>query len=71
MACGTEIVMHGIRQGRPLGVLQGLGYQLEDWFSLYQSALVELEEAKMSGRIEAAHTAIVARIEKLVTLPAS
>jgi hypothetical protein len=44
-------------------------YQLEDWFSLYQSALVELEEAKMSGRIEAAQTAILARIEKLATLP--
>lgn len=44
-------------------------YQKEDWVSLYQSALIELEEAKMSGRIEAAHSAIVARMEKLVTLP--
>jgi hypothetical protein len=44
-------------------------YKQEDWVALYQSALVELEEAKMSGRIEAAQTAIVARMEKLVTLP--
>ena len=41
----------------------------EDWVSLYQSALVELEHAKMAGRISEARTAIVARIEKLKTLP--
>lgn len=44
-------------------------FQKEDWVSLYQSALVELEEAKMSGRIEAAHSAIVTRMEKLINLP--
>ena len=44
-------------------------YKNEDWVSLYQSALTELEDAKMSGRIEAAHAAIVARMEKLQTLP--
>jgi hypothetical protein len=44
-------------------------YQNEDWVSVYQSALTELEDAKMSGRIEAAHTAILARIEKLHALP--
>jgi hypothetical protein len=44
-------------------------YKKEDWISLYQSALVELEQAKMSGRIEAAQKAIIARMEKLQTLP--
>jgi hypothetical protein len=39
-------------------------YKGEDWVSLYQSALIELEQAKMSGRIEAAHAAILARIRK-------
>ena len=44
-------------------------YQKEDWIALYHSALVELEQAKMSGRIEAAKAAIVARMEKLCTMP--
>jgi hypothetical protein len=44
-------------------------YQKENWIALYHSALVELEQAKMSGRIEAAKAAIVARMEKLCTMP--
>jgi hypothetical protein len=44
-------------------------YQKEDWVSIYQSALTELEDAKMSGRIEAAQAAILARVEKLRALP--
>ena len=44
-------------------------YREENWVSLYQSALTELEQAKMSGRIEAAKTAIVTRMEKLCTMP--
>ena len=44
-------------------------YQKEDWVSLYQSALIELEQAKMSGRIDAAQRAIFARVEKLTTHP--
>jgi hypothetical protein len=44
-------------------------FQREDWVALYQSALTELEQAKMSGRIEAAKAAIVARMEKLCTIP--
>jgi hypothetical protein len=44
-------------------------YKQEDWVALYQSALIELEQAKMSGRIEAAHVAILARMEKLCTMP--
>jgi hypothetical protein len=43
--------------------------QEEDWVTLYQSALIELEEAKMSERIKAACEAIVARMEKLSTIP--
>jgi hypothetical protein len=44
-------------------------YQNENWVSVYQSALTELEDVKMSGRVEAAQTAILARMEKLHTLP--
>jgi hypothetical protein len=44
-------------------------YSKEDWVSLYQSAFTELEQLKMSGRIEAAHSAIIARMGKLQTLP--
>jgi len=44
-------------------------FQSQDWVSLYQSALVELEQAKMAGRISDARTAIVSRIEKLTTIP--
>jgi hypothetical protein len=43
--------------------------QEQDWVSLYQAALTELEHAKMTGRVEAARTAIIARMEKLQTLP--
>jgi hypothetical protein len=44
-------------------------YKQEDWVALYQSALIELEQAKMSGRIEAARVAILARMGKLCTMP--
>jgi hypothetical protein len=44
-------------------------YQDESWVSLYQSAILELEHAKMLGRIEAARSAIVARVEKLHDMP--
>jgi hypothetical protein len=44
-------------------------YQKEDWVSLYQSALIELEQAKLAGRINAAQKAIVARVETLRPLP--
>jgi hypothetical protein len=44
-------------------------YEKEDWVSLYQSALIELEQAKMAGRINAAQKAIVARVELLRALP--
>ena len=44
-------------------------YEHESWLALYRAALVELEHAKMSGRIEAARTAISARLEKLRSIP--
>jgi hypothetical protein len=44
-------------------------YKNEDWVSLYQSAFLELEQAKMAGRIGAAQLAIIARLEKLKSLP--
>jgi hypothetical protein len=44
-------------------------YRQEEWISLYQAAVLELEQAKMSQRIEAAQRAIIARMEKLQTLP--
>ena len=45
------------------------GYEHENWLALYQAALVELEHAKMSGRIDAARTAITARLEQLRSIP--
>lgn len=44
-------------------------YEHESWLALYRAALVELEHAKMSGRIEAARTAVSARLEKLRSIP--
>jgi hypothetical protein len=44
-------------------------YPNENWVSVYQSALTELEDIKMSGRIKAAQMAILARVEKLHGLP--
>jgi hypothetical protein len=44
-------------------------YQNEDWVTVYRSAIVELEHAKMSGRIDAARNAIVSRILKLHDMP--
>jgi hypothetical protein len=44
-------------------------YEVEDWVALYRSAIVELEHAKVSGRIEAARNAIVARVQKLHDMP--
>ena len=44
-------------------------YQNEDWVSLYHSALVELEQAKMLGRIKAAQRSILDRVEKLRIIP--
>jgi hypothetical protein len=44
-------------------------YENEKWVELYRSALLELEHAKMAGRIGDARFEIAARIEKLSTLP--
>ena len=44
-------------------------YKQEDWVAQYQSALIELEQAKLAGRIDAAQKAIVGRIELLRALP--
>jgi hypothetical protein len=44
-------------------------YKQQDWVALYQSALIELEQAKMAGRINAAQKAIIARVETLRALP--
>ena len=44
-------------------------YNKEKWMELYHSALLELEHAKMAGRIGDARFEIAARIEKLCGLP--
>ena len=44
-------------------------YEKEEWWELYKTAVVELEHAKIAGRVHDARTAIVARVEKLKTLP--
>jgi len=44
-------------------------YDKEKWVELYRTALLELEHAKMTGRIGDARTEIAARIEKLHDIP--
>ena len=44
-------------------------YSGEKWMETYQQALMELEHAKMHGRIGDARREIVARVEKLKSLP--
>ena len=44
-------------------------YKKESWVSLYQSALMEIQHAKITGHIDDARAAIVARIEKLRHMP--
>lgn len=45
------------------------GYDQENWVALYRSALIELEHARMAGRIKDARTEILARVEKLRSMP--
>jgi hypothetical protein len=44
-------------------------YSEEKWVEIYQKALMELEHAKMRARIGDARTEIVARVEKLKSIP--
>jgi hypothetical protein len=44
-------------------------YEGEEWVELYRLAMVELEHAKMSGRIDSARSEIVTRVAKLQTMP--
>jgi|SRR5579863_163684 len=44
-------------------------YKNENWFLLYQAALVEPDHAKMAGRIKAAEESSLARKEQLRALP--
>lgn len=44
-------------------------FENEEWVHLYQKAIVELEQAKMAGRICDARAEIAARIEKLRDIP--
>lgn len=45
------------------------GYDREKWFEIYQKALLELEHAKMLGRIGEARGAIRTRVQKLKEIP--
>jgi hypothetical protein len=47
------------------------GFMELDWVSVYQAALIELEQAKISGRITEGQTAIIGRVESLSNVPAS
>lgn len=44
-------------------------HENEEWYRLYQSAMLELEQAKLAGRIGDARKEIAARIEKLRNIP--
>jgi hypothetical protein len=43
-------------------------YENQNWFSLYRSALVEVEPSKLPALIEAAKQAILTRIETIHAL---
>jgi hypothetical protein len=43
--------------------------QNENWITLYESAVAELEYARIKGQIRDARNEIFARMEKLLTLP--
>jgi hypothetical protein len=49
--------------------MENHGFRNESWVGLYRSAMLELEHAKMTGRIYAARTEIVSRLEKLHGMP--
>ena len=44
-------------------------YSGEKWIDIYQKALLELEHARMRGRIGDARAEIIARVERLKTMP--
>ena len=44
-------------------------YDHEKWFKLYKMAILGLERAKLTGRIEDARSEIATRIEKLRDIP--
>ena len=44
-------------------------YEREKWYSVYETAMVELEQAKIAGRIGDAREEITTRIEKLRDIP--
>jgi hypothetical protein len=46
-----------------------IDYTKEKWVDIYQKALMELEHAKMRGRIGDARSQIIARVEKLKSIP--
>ena len=57
---------------RVAGVLECLmptDYDKEKWVEIYKKAILELEHAKMTGRIGDARIELAARIEKLRDVP--
>jgi hypothetical protein len=44
-------------------------YSREKWIEIYQKAFLELEHARMRGRIGEARAEIIARVEMLKTVP--
>lgn len=44
-------------------------YERQEWYELYEKAVLELQQAKVAGRIGDARSGIAARIEKLRDIP--
>jgi hypothetical protein len=44
-------------------------YEKEEWYVLYRDAILELEHARITGRIADTRTAVIARLEKLKDMP--
>ena len=55
--------------GRSLECVVPTDYDNEKWVALYEKAILELEHAKVTGRIEEARAEITQRIEKLHSVP--
>lgn len=44
-------------------------YENEEWYVLYRDAMLELQSARITGRIADTRAAVIARLEKLKDMP--
>lgn len=66
---GCATIFRLAQRRNPQGMSSQENYDKETWVALFRAAVIELEHAKMTGRIEDTRTEIVARVEKLLEMP--